>query len=180
MKRSHLLWVVLFAAAGLIYWGSPGNGRLPEEELAVWSNPSITHPGLWPALLGRFYDASHDGVNSAIRPVATMVLRTEFALFHQSRPAFQKGQILLLALAASFFYLLCLRLFRSRIAGLIGSLLLVAHPLGTASVLNVAGASDLLSLGFCFLAIYLLWKCLEQDGGSGITAGWVAAMGMLL
>lgn len=174
-----LLLVVLLP--GLLYWSAPNHDRLPNDELVVWSNPAVTGSSLLPILQGRFFDSSRDGFRPALRPVATLALRIEFALFHQDRTRYQWVQIILLALDALLFQLLCLRFFHSRLAALLGGAMLVAHPLAGAPVLELAGASDLLALGFSLLALLAAWRVLHPEApGASLSLGLLAVLVPLL
>jgi tetratricopeptide (TPR) repeat protein len=168
MKRWFWIWVpLLILVVGLLYGRSDQNARLPEEDLVVWSNSAVTGSDFLPLLWGRFYNAERDGFRQAVRPVATTALRWEMGLFHQNRGGFQWAQIILLAAAGMLFALLLDQTLRSRRLAALGGFLLALHPLATASVLTVAGVSDLLAMCFLLLSLWAGARFLGPEGHRG-------------
>jgi len=144
---------VLVLAALVLFGRAPRSDRLPEDDLAVWSNPAVTGPSIAGALLGRFYDSQRDGFRPAVRPVAVFWHQLEHRLFGENRAGYIWIRILLAVGAALAFFQVLQTFGTGPPAALFGSLILLAHPLTAASVLTVAGASDLLALLFVLLAV---------------------------
>ncbi len=157
MKARWLLVAlpILVLIAGLLYVHVGRHGRLPEDELVVWSNPAVTGPSIGPVLLGRYYDSSLDGFRPAVRPLATLFLRLEWLVFRTDRAGFSWVEVVLLGLAGFWLFLLLRRELGSMVAAALGSVLCVVHPLACASVLGVAGTSDLLALNLVLVAFLL-------------------------
>lgn len=155
MKPKVIQWTLplLVLIAGVLYMRAGSHIRLPEDEQVVWSNPAVTEPGLAPALAGHFYNSSTEGFRPAIRPVSTLVQRAAWNSFRGDRSGFQWLQILTFGLAGVLLGLLWIRLHGPGFAPLLAGLWLVVHPVSSASVLTLAGMSDLLALVFLLLSM---------------------------
>lgn len=155
--NKRLIWlgpVLLALLAAVIYAGAGRHSRLIQDELVVWGNPAVAGSAIGDALYGRFY-AAVDELRPVVRPVSTVVLRLLHGAFTFDRTPYQWVLVLLHAATGALFFRLLLGLFGSAVPALLGSLLFVAHPAATSSVLSLAGYSDVLSLLFSLTALMM-------------------------
>ncbi|MBK8229150.1 MAG: tetratricopeptide repeat protein [Candidatus Eisenbacteria bacterium] len=155
--NKRLIWlgpVLLVLLAAVIYAGAGRHSRLIQDEQVVWGNPAVAGSAVSDALYGRFY-AAVDELRPVVRPVSTVALRLLHGAFTFDRTPYQWGLIFLHAVTGALFFRLLLALFGTAVPALLGSLLFVAHPAATSSVLSLAGYSDVLSLLFSLTALVM-------------------------
>ena len=171
--------VALLLVAGAIYLGAGDNERLPDESLAIWSNPAVTQPSWGGVVLGRFYDSTTES-RPAVRPVATLAHRLEFDMFHQSRRGFQWMLVLAHAAAGIALFALFRAQFGSPVSAFAGSLLFVAHPALSASILTLPGISESLALLWSVIALLAAGRILRNPAPAGqkpwgsLVLAWIA------
>lgn len=145
--------LLLLVVAGT-YYGATDNGRLPEDAMVVWDNAAVSGSDTAGTFLGRFYSVTGEWRN-AIRPTATFVQRLESGAFQQDRRGYQWALLLFHALGAALLSRLIARTSRSDLAGLLGAMIFAAHPALSASILRLAGLSEVLALALLLVALLL-------------------------
>ena len=144
--------VLIVLVSAVLYSDSGDHSRLTEDRAVVWDNTAVTGESFGPALRGYFY-TNERSFHPAIRPLSTIVNRSTYARFGQSRTGFQWAQILLHGLAAALLAVTIGKTLRAPIAGFVAGLVFVCHPGLTNSVLRLAGISETLALCFSMVAL---------------------------
>lgn len=187
MTRPWLSWlapILVVLAVVAAYWGAGDHLKLRDDNLAVWSNPAVTGESLAPVFWGRFY-RTVDESRPVVRPIPTAVHRAEVAKFFQDRTPFQRTQVAVHGVVAVLFLATLLTLGMGALPSTLAALVFAVHPGLTSSVLRMEGMSELMCLGFSFLAIMAMRRSTDRDARSGrpwawMTMSWLALLAALL
>ncbi len=171
------LALLILLAFVVLYHGASDHMRLESEAELIWGNPAVTGAAPGQLLAGRWQAGE---MRPQVRPVAVALRALEHEIHGYARSGYQADQIVLHAVVAWLLFLLLLRWLRSAVAAGIASLLFLAHPANTVSVLYLGGLSEILATGF-FLGALLLMAGAKPPAGMGRIAGvGLLALGSML
>ena len=160
MRSLRTQVTVVVAAVVLVYgWSATQNGFAFDDVRFVLENPRVLRPGGlagWASLLWDPTATDPASPGGIVRPLRTLELALDHALFALSPTAFHLHSLAWHALASVLALLLLRTLCPGRTAGpLLGALLFAVHPVQVESVAWISSRGDV-AMGACVLGALLL------------------------
>lgn len=171
--------LLLAAACGVAYFGSPANGFVLDDHPIILGNPMVTDASRMTDAFFQPYQGD-DRNDLLYRPLTTLSLSVQWALHGPAAWAFHAVNVLLHVAATILAWLLARALLPSRpLAALIGALLFAVHPIHTDAVSSIVNRSEILAAAFAvgaFLAFFR-WATGGRRGLLATAAGcYLAAL----
>ena len=149
-------WALLAVVglAGLIAYLPQCRYDFVYDDTYIISQNPIVRGGAWWRCLAEPYWPPNLGTDPLYRPITTLSLRLDYAMFGDQPGGYRATNALLHSLCSVVTALLAVRLWRSRRAGWVAGLLFAAHPVHAEAVSMVVGRAELLAALFSIMLIY--------------------------
>jgi len=160
-ENKTLCAVIVFFAAFLGYANSVTSTFHWEDEYLVRDNVHIRRLSNIPDFFRPGYVNVYEaGAGSRYRPLRTVTLALDYALWKEDPRGYHLTNVLLNAAAAAAFWFFCLSLTGSGTFSLLAGLLFALHPAHAESVAWVKNRSDILCALFCFASagLFVLYR----------------------
>ncbi len=156
------VFAILFAVGFIVYMDSFVNGLFWDDYDSIVNNQYIRSFDHLPYYFTRNLTAGAGITDNYWRPLLLVSFATDYAV-GGLEPFFYHFQNFAWHLAASILvFLVGIKLFRNKTAGLVAALLFLVHPLQTEAVTYAAGRADPMHTALMLGSIYLLFRHIES------------------
>jgi protein O-mannosyl-transferase len=156
--RTRTAVIVLFAVGFLVYGNILKSPFLWDDKSNITGNTFITDWKYLPEYFSQNIFAGANNPGDYWRPLELVSFSLDYRISGLSTTTYHLDNIFWHILAAILLYIILLKLFNNRAAGLLTALVFLVHPLQIEAVTYISGRADSMSTVFILASFLFFWK----------------------